>query len=113
MEEELVNCYLKRKINGQEIELAIIPRDEATKERVGAHAPIILSEVNVFDSCALCKVFKKNGICTEQETEQQLQILKAICIVYCQINPHRDIIQEIENRSTFQKKKGNGMKLDL
>ncbi|CAG7882716.1 unnamed protein product [Brassica rapa] len=26
MEEELVNCYLKRKINGQEIELAIIPR---------------------------------------------------------------------------------------
>uniref|UniRef100_A0A0D3BBV7 NAC domain-containing protein n=1 Tax=Brassica oleracea var. oleracea TaxID=109376 RepID=A0A0D3BBV7_BRAOL len=65
MEEELVNCYLKRKINGQEIELAIIPevdlckcepwmmgprRDEATKERLGAHAPIILSEVNVFVS---------------------------------------------------------------
>ncbi|KAF2614908.1 hypothetical protein F2Q70_00010104 [Brassica cretica] len=31
MDEELVNCYLKRKINGQEIKLAIIPEVDLYK----------------------------------------------------------------------------------
>ncbi|KAE8125931.1 hypothetical protein FH972_020692 [Carpinus fangiana] len=113
-DEELVNYYLKRKINGQEIELDIIPEVDLYKcepwelaedmqrmlsafsqwqvQGVGracnSAAHIIAKmaargrgrqdlELRDFiirdvlqDTYALCRVFKKNGICSEIDQEQ-------------------------------------------